>query len=234
MKRPLVSVVIPAYNEEYYLPACLDSLIKQKTDVPYEVIVVNNASTDKTKQVAQTYKVKIIDEPRKGRGYARQTGFEHAIGDIILGTEADTVVPLNWVEHMYKSFSEKKCHAITGPMKIKELSPFKRSIINYGLQLIVELYRLFFGYTFLAGFNMGLSKELFKKVGGFDVRLNTLDEVELSARISKITPIYFIKDLPVIVSARRFKKNFWGGVGEYIKANYLFAKNQTPVFTDPR
>ena len=69
-----LSVIVCAHNEARFLPACLHSLLAQ-TRVPDEILVVNNASTDETRAVAQQIPhVRVVDEPRKGLVVARETG----------------------------------------------------------------------------------------------------------------------------------------------------------------
>jgi hypothetical protein len=73
-----LSFVVPAYNEEAYLPACLESVLAQTRELgdAVEIIVVNNASSDRTREVALGYSgVRVVDEPRKGLTFARQAGF---------------------------------------------------------------------------------------------------------------------------------------------------------------
>jgi glycosyltransferase involved in cell wall biosynthesis len=84
---PALSIVIPAYNEECSIAACLQSLARQQTDVQYEVLLVDNNSTDATVETAQAAAIgldfHVVREPRQGRGAARGTGFNVACGDII-------------------------------------------------------------------------------------------------------------------------------------------------------
>ena len=91
--EPHLSVVIPAYNEEQYLPACLRALRQQKDAPPFEVIVVDNASTDSTACIAGQFGAHVVAEPRKGVARARQSGFEAARAPIVASTDADTIVP---------------------------------------------------------------------------------------------------------------------------------------------
>ena len=80
-----LSFVVPAYNEETYLPACLESILAQTRELgdDVEIIVVNNASTDRTREVALGYPgVKVVDEPRKGLTFARQAGFAASKGEL--------------------------------------------------------------------------------------------------------------------------------------------------------
>ena len=93
-----ISVVIPAHNEEKYIEKCLLSLENQS--IPrkdYEIIVVNDSSTDKTKSVAKKYADRVIDVHARIVGKARDVGFKKASGWIIASTDADTIVPRNWL-----------------------------------------------------------------------------------------------------------------------------------------
>ncbi len=77
--KPIISVVIPAYNEENYIEACLKSLRNQKTNVPYEIVVCDNNSTDRTVEIAKKYADKVVYERRQGIGYARNKGVSASV-----------------------------------------------------------------------------------------------------------------------------------------------------------
>jgi len=110
-----ISVVIPAYNEERYLRRTIRSL-KNQTLKANEIIVVDNGSTDKTKEVAESLGAKVIIEKRKGVGFARRAGFEKALYDIIVTTDADTIFPKNWLSRIEKTFAENpRVIAVGGP-----------------------------------------------------------------------------------------------------------------------
>jgi len=101
--RPKISVIIPAFNEEKYLPACLESLRKQSFR-DFEVIVVDNNSTDRTGEIARNYGFKVVEEKRQGMIPARERGFREAKAQIIARTDADTVVTPNWLKVIDESF----------------------------------------------------------------------------------------------------------------------------------
>src|SRR3989344_2814273 len=107
MKKLKISVVIPAYNEEKYIAKTLKSLINQ--DFPrelFEIIVVNNGSTDKTHQVAEKFGVKVIRYNKvQGVSAARDVGSRIAEGEIIAGTDAYTVVPRHWLKTIENDLS---------------------------------------------------------------------------------------------------------------------------------
>src|SRR5437879_410088 len=100
-----ISVVIPAYNEEEYLPKTLASL--QAMDrKPDEVIIVDASSTDHTGQVIKKFGAKHILVQHRGIGFARQKGLEAATGDIVACTDADTTVPHNWLTRITETLSK--------------------------------------------------------------------------------------------------------------------------------
>lgn len=91
-----VSVVIPAYNEEKLLGRCLASFQNQ-TVKPYEIIVVDNNSIDATSEIARQYGATVIPEANQGMIWARNTGFNHATGDILARCDADCIAPPEWI-----------------------------------------------------------------------------------------------------------------------------------------
>jgi len=111
------SIVIPVYNAERTLKNCLESVFNQ-TYTNYEVIVVNNNSTDKTdvivKYFQKNYKFEYLFEKQRSRGAARQTGEKKARGDIILMTDSDCIVPKDWIENIVKSFNKGNYDAVQG------------------------------------------------------------------------------------------------------------------------
>lgn len=110
-----ISVVIPVYNEAAGLSACLDAIERQTVE-PYEVIVVNNNSSDNTAEVAGSYDfVKLLNEPKQGVVYARDRGFDAARGDIIARIDADSHVAPDWIAQIQHIFStDRTVDALTG------------------------------------------------------------------------------------------------------------------------
>lgn len=103
-----LSIVIPAYNEERHLKACLDSIARQ-TVRPDEVIVVDNNSHDRTAEIAHRYSfVRVVREDRPGLVHARNRGFDAATTDIIGRIDADTTLPETWVQHIKLFYANPK------------------------------------------------------------------------------------------------------------------------------
>ncbi|TLM97491.1 glycosyltransferase family 2 protein, partial [bacterium] len=113
---PFVSVVIPAYNEEDYLLGCLESIKKQDYTGEYEVIVVDNASTDNTAKIALDWGAKVVYESKRSPASARQKGAEVAKGELIAFIDADTQAPTHWLSTFVSRFvREPEMVAISGP-----------------------------------------------------------------------------------------------------------------------
>lgn len=227
-----ITVVIPAYNEEQYISNCLDSLANQITDLPFEVIVVNNNSTDRSQEIINNYKnklnLRIILETKKGRGAARWRGFKEAKGDIILSTDADSVVPLNWIQALTNSLKNSSGVAVSGPCYFDDMPNITKKLMNILQPLFMVGYRIIFGHYFLSGFNFAIQKTAYIQSGGFNPNLNAIEDGDLSFRVNKIGKIKFVPKIKVIASGRRFKSNLIGGLISYIATfinYYLFHIN---------
>src|SRR3990170_4121965 len=120
MVNKIISVVIPAFNEEKLFPQCLESLKNQNYAGKCEVIVVDNASTDSTARVAGEFGAKVVFCPRRGVVYARQAGAQVASGDIIVQGDADTVYPKDWLSRIARHFvSHPRSVALAGSFVYK-------------------------------------------------------------------------------------------------------------------
>lgn len=115
-KALTLSIIIPVYNEESHLKKCLESIARQVV-MPDEVIVVDNNSTDKTIDIAKSFPfVTVIKEKQQGVVYARNAGFDHAKSVIIGRIDADTILPVNWVQMVQEIFKNPHIAAASGPV----------------------------------------------------------------------------------------------------------------------
>ncbi len=229
----MFSVVIPAFNEEKTISKCLDSLVSQKTKIPFEVIVVDNNSSDRTKEVARRYRaklnppnrrinLKVITERKKGRGAARAAGFKKTKGEIIFSTDADTQVPENWLEKLSAYFENKNLVAVTGPVRIKNCGWFFDFFYNVFEPILSFLYRLIFGCFLFVGSNSAIRKNSYLKTNGFDLELTNMEDVDLGFQLKKIGKVEFAKNVSVITSERRFKNKPLKGVFFYFKEFFQY------------
>jgi glycosyltransferase involved in cell wall biosynthesis len=135
-----LSLIIPVYNEERHIGACLDAVAKQ-TMKPLEVIIVDNNCSDRTLEIAETYDfVTIIHENKQGRGYARTAGFNAAKGDILGRIDADSRIHPDWVEHTSKRFTDDgELSGLTGMACV----PFIPYVTRLKSQLFARAYYWF-------------------------------------------------------------------------------------------
>lgn len=105
--QPLASIVVIAYNEEYRLAACLWSLSLLETDIPIEILGVNNNSTDKTEEVYRAVGLPFYNETRQSPGFARQCGLQHARGKYHFFIDADTLYPSCYVDKMMEKLQKQ-------------------------------------------------------------------------------------------------------------------------------
>lgn len=236
----MISVIIPAYNEEENIERCLESLVQQKTTRKFEVILVNNNSTDSTVELAKRFHtdldLQIILEPKKGRGVARKTGFEVAQGSLLFSTDSDTVLPPNWIEVFANTLENSNAVAVTGTCKISDCSPFTNFLFNFAQPRSMRVYKLMFGHYWLSGFSFAIKREAYEKSGGFNENLNASEDIDLSFKVAKIGKILLVRNLPVMFSGRRFKRGFIFGAIPYLRTfiEYYVLKKDDVTLSDPR
>ncbi|MEO5627295.1 MAG: glycosyltransferase family 2 protein [Candidatus Saccharimonadales bacterium] len=166
-KALTVSIVIPVYNEEGYLEACLEAVARQ-TIKPLQVIVVNNNSTDKTVAIAKKYRfVELSQAKPQGVTYARDLGFDNVQADIIGRIDADTVLPPNWLQTVIDIFTnDARLDAISGPTGFYDLPG--RGFSLWATKLIRT--SLFYAgrrdSRYLFGSNMAVRRNAWQAVAG--------------------------------------------------------------------
>jgi len=198
-----ISLVIPAHNEEKYI----ESAIKNSDGKFHEIIVVDNASTDKTKQIAETFSgVRVVSEPSKGLTKARQKGLMEAKGDLVAYVDADTLMPKKWTEKVLKEFQKNtKIVCVSGPYKYYDVSFHKKIFIWLFWNLLAHPSYFFTGYMVTGG-NFVAKKEALHKINGFDTTIEFYGEdTDIAKRLHKIGKIYFANKLYMPTSGRRFK-----------------------------
>ena len=140
---PYVSVVIPAYNEEIFLSLCLESIKKQDYAAEYEVIVVDNASTDNTAKIARDRGAKVVYESKRSPACARQKGAEVATGEIIAFIDADTQAPPCWLSTIVSRFvREPEMVVISGPYAYCDAGRIAR-LASYGNFISIIIDQIF-------------------------------------------------------------------------------------------
>lgn len=206
---PKISVVIPTLNEEKYLKFTLESFKKQ-TFTDFEIIIVDGASTDDTLKIAKKYANKITINKKGSVCQSRQIGLCLAKGEIIVGADADTVYPKNYLETINNIFQKEKGTVLVTGRYITIDGPLWGILIMRALLIFVELiYRLFGLLVYAPAFCISYKKSVFLKIGGYNVNLDFGgDELDVLYRLKKIGKVIYSFDLRVATSGRRFKQGF--------------------------
>lgn len=235
-----ISIVIPAYNEETYIAACLESVLRHKTDDVIEIIVVNNASTDRTAEVAARYpEVKVVHEPRKGTGFSRHRGFLEAKGQLIAYLDADTRIHEGWIHTIREEFrKDPEIVSLSGPFKYYDLSKWQSALVYawwMGCALPAYWHRKFAAL----GANHVVKREALEKVGGFDTSIPFYgDDTNIARRLHKVGKVKWNTRFYNYSSARRLKAEGFVKVGTKYALNYFsqayFEKTVTKEYADHR
>ena len=209
MPPPEISVVVPAFNEEHYLPACLEALRQQRHAPAHEVIVVDNASTDATAAIARSFDVRLVSEPLRGVARARHTGFMAARAPIIASTDADCMPASDWLARIRDAFREHpEVAALGGYVFFHDAPPYIDFFPKIGRRLNVLHYiGVVTGKQPLSTQNLAVQRSAYEAIGGFDRRITSplaLDDVDLTLRLSQKGPMQVIPDLVVWASSRRY------------------------------
>ena len=208
MSEFTISLIIPAYNEEKYIGECLDSAIKNSHGRFSEIFVIDNASTDNTRAVAEKRPgIKVITESQKGVMRARQRGYVESKGDILVFLDADTQMPEGWLDTVMKQFKEKKDMAcLSGPYIYYDMSKFSQFLIKiYWRTFAVPVYWLV-GYMSVFG-NFAIRRDVVDKMGGFDTTIEFYgDDTNTARRASKFGRVVFLHDHYMYSSGRRLIK----------------------------
>ncbi|MBN8816451.1 MAG: glycosyltransferase [Sphingomonas sp.] len=221
-RRPTISLVIPAYNEEAYLPACLDAVMANVAPYATEIVVVDNNSTDGTKAVVERYPaVKYVFEPAKGITRARQRGFVVSTGDILAYVDADTHPPAGWIDQIWDQFGKDPGLAcLSGPYSFYDLSGIRNRISTGWFVAARPLYGVT-GHMMVGG-NFAIRRDVLEKMGGFDEKIEFYGEdVDIGKRAKKFGKVLFCPGFVMPTSARRMQKQGFVKMASIYFINYF-------------
>ena len=183
-RYPRVSVVVCAYNAERTMDQCLASL--EVLNYPdYEVIVVNDGSRDRTREIAESYGYcRIINQPNKGLSAARNVGAEAATGQIVAYTDSDCVADPDWLTYLVAKMEASNLVACGGPNfppPEDNLVPAAVAVAPGGPTHVLISDEI---AEHIAGCNMAFRREVLTQLGGFDpVYRAAGDDVDICWRL---------------------------------------------------
>lgn len=200
-----ISLVIPAYNEEKYIGDCLEHAIKNSSGNLFEIIVVDNASTDRTSEVARKYAgVKVVYEDKKGLTRARQRGLVEAQGDILAYIDADNRISVSWCETVLKEFKNNpNMVCLSGPCVYYDISQWQQLLVKFFWFILAMPVYLIVRYMVYGG-NFVIKRDILHKMGGFDTAIEFYGEDTNIARRTKVFgQVKFKPSFVVYASGRR-------------------------------
>lgn len=215
-----ISVIIPAYNEEWYILDCLEHILQQASLIN-EIIVVDNASTDRTSAiVAMIPGVKLVHEPAQWLVKARHTWYLESTSDIIAYLDADTRMSKGRIQKVLQTFeTHEELVFISWPYHYYDLPVRKQIGQDIYRKVLAQISYFIMWYIWVWG-NMAMKRDMISKIGWFDTSIEFYGEdTNLARRASHVGKCIFDQRLIMPTSARRFQFQWT------YKTVYLYCSN---------
>ncbi len=224
----MISIVVPALNEERYIGRCLNSLKDQDYAGEYEIIVVDNGSQDGTASVVREAGVRLVECPQRGVSYARQVGAEAAKGEIVVQADADTLYPRWWLKRIRSQFDRHpEAAAVAGPF-IYERPPWWART-EYALRVVFNWlsYWVLKRPYIISGANFAFFRRYLLQIGGYQHNSYSADQYNISSRLSKCGRVVYDGRSWCATSNRSVSKPFYVIVSDFFQHLARFARHIT-------
>ena len=232
------SVIIPAYNAESTLPGLLDSLSKQSYAEDFEVIVVDDYSSDRTIEICRRFGCSTIAcINNNGPAKCRNQGAARAVGEFLIFTDSDCIVSPDWLECFERSLALRDSDAVIGKLVLLPSTTLGDSISALGFPAggslgFEKIWKVSAdGYTkSLSSCNFAIRKDIFFKLGGFDESFPYAGGEDTFLAYQLVESGHGIRYCPEVVAFHPARKSF----GEFIRwqfrrgvSSLIFAKKIT-------
>ncbi|MCP4108588.1 MAG: glycosyltransferase [Desulfobacteraceae bacterium] len=236
-----VSIIIPTYNGAGILSACLDSIVSQKTDRKYEIIVVNDGSTDNTSEIVKKYNsVTLITQANAGPASARNHGAEKAVGDILLFIDDDCIAEPDWLDAMIKPFEDPKTSGAKGAYLTNQKEWIAKFVQIEYEEKYDELSRHKY-IDFIDTYSAAFRRQIFIDERGYDTNFSTasVEDQEFSFRLANMGyKMVFVPRAKVFHThvttinsyiRKKFKIGYWKVLALNKNPNKVFGDSHTPL-----
>ena len=203
------------YNEADRIADCLEAIARQDVR-PYEVIVVDNNSTDGTAAIAARFPfVTLLRESRQGVVYARAAGFDKARGEIIGRIDSDTLLPPDWVRTLQRIFTESDLDAVAGRVTYSDIA-LAKAVSRVDLAFRRYFARVLGRYCALQGANMGIRRSAWQNVRTrLCMRSNMHEDFDLAIHlVQQGHTVQFDESLTAAIGSRQCASD-WRGFASY-------------------
>jgi glycosyltransferase involved in cell wall biosynthesis len=212
------SVIIPARNEEANIGRCLDSIAQVCWDSGrYEVLVIDNGSTDATVAIARSKGARVFEKPGLTISALRNFGASQARGEVLAFIDADCTVAPDWLERASRYLTRRDIACFGSPPGVPEQATWVQKAwcrVRQKKEPVGET-------DWLESMNLFLRYDLFARCGGFDERLITCEDYDLCVRLSRLGSI--VNDSSIVAThhgeaatvAHFFRKERWRGISNF-------------------
>ena len=223
----MLSIIIPTYNEQEYLPFLLRSIIVQSYK-DYEIIISDNHSTDRTREIALEFGARVVDGGMPAAG--RNRGAEAAKGEILLFLDSDVVLPDPWFLQMTVAEFEKRklgvatCRVL--PLSKKPVDKIFHAAFNYFMWVTQA------SVPHAPGFCIFARRDVHRSINGFDEEIKLAEDHDYVRRASKIAKFSILKTYKIPVSVRRFERDGRFNVAVKYLLSELYMRTKGQIKSD--
>ena len=212
-----ITIIIPVYNAEKTLRKCLDS-IKAQDYKNYDIILVDDCSTDSSARIIQEYGCKIIKlKQRSGAGRARNVGAQQALTKYLAFTDSDCIFPRSWLSRIMDDFKKTRAEFICDGYSGSVGDTFLEKYAFY--ELFIRRKNIQNPITSFPSNNFACYREMFLKEKGFpELKSYVAEDLEFSLEMGRKYKIFWDKKLGI-------KHHFHKGIKKYLKQQYKFARD---------
>jgi len=222
-ENPVVSIVIPAYNEEKDLIKTLSSFSKMITHFPTELIIANNNSSDRTQEILDRLEVKNVFVHQQGVAFARQAGLEMAKGKYILSADSDSIYPSTWINAFVEALQNPETTCVYGQYSFIPSINSRPTLAFYEVmaRTMFQIKSKNRECVNVMGFNSAFRKEDAMKVGGYPLNLRRdfdgkCEDGMMALQLSQLGKIKLVKGTSAMAWTSDRRLMYDGGLANAI------------------